>query len=335
MFFIRKKKNFGFIAPLPNILLCRAIKEKQTEEMFNKESVWLRISLFATLNLTIRKFPSYFDNLPKVSFQFSEKRDPQPGHITIFCEHGWTPRDHYQISSTGVNQHHHVAKLLSQNDTPVISGLSKESYDFRLRALQESFFNLHPPTDLCAKPFFLFALQVTSDLNLKRSGLDLAALADKKDGSQIIRQRLSERIAEANPSARVLFLQHPVGSPDEPDVPLCDNHSFVRNTHKLRALDLACSPNCLGVITINSNTLNEALIFSLPVFQLGDFLTTKFPSQFFPYSLAEFMADPDYCRAISKPESYLSALLENQWSLQDLKNPRALRTLFDQELARL
>lgn len=334
MFFKKKKIDSGYISPHPNILCCRAIKRHQTDEMFKNAGVWTRTTLFATICLTARRYPTYFDDLPKISFQFSEKKATQPDYFTIFCEQGWLPREDYQISSNGVNQHHHVIQLLNQDVESVKCALTDEEFAARLEKLRMSFYHLQAPVDLCDRPFFLFALQVTSDLNLKRSGLELASIAGKKDAVSIIKRKLSEMMFEASPDARVLFLQHPAGGADELPIEWCGKHEFVSNTRKLRALDLASSPNCRGVITINSNTINEAMLFSLPVFQLGNFLTGGFPNSFFPYSLSEFLADPQRCQAISQPKSYLGTILENQWSAEQLRNPTALRSLIQQELSR-
>jgi len=213
-------------------------------------------------------------------------------------------------------------------------GLSDEEFANRLEKLRTTFYNLQAPADLCDRPFFLFALQVTSDLNLKRSGLELASFAGQSNSSSIIKRKLSEMMYEANPDARILFLQHPAGDPNDPLIDWCGNHAFVANTRKLRALDLASAPNCQGVITINSNTINEAMLFSLPVFQLGNFLSGKFPNMFFPYSLGEFLADPRRCQAISQPKNYLGTILENQWSVDELKNPSVLRSLILNEFSR-
>jgi hypothetical protein len=334
MLFRKKRIDSGYISPLPNILLCRAIKLHQTDEIFKNAGVWARTTLFATISLTARRHSTYFADLPKISFQFSEKKVPQEGYFTIFCEQGWLPREDYQISSAGVNQHHHVIRLLNQDAESVKCGLSDEEFATRLDKLRQSFYNLQAPVDLCDRPFFLFALQVTSDLNLKRSGLELASIAGQKNAASIIKRKLSELMFEASPDARILFLQHPAGGPDEPQVEWCGRHEFVPNTRKLRALDLASSPNCQGVITINSNTINEAMLFSMPVFQLGDFLTGKFPNVLFPYTLSEFLADPRRCQAISQPKNYLGTILENQWSAEQLRNPAALRSLIQQELSR-
>jgi len=334
MFFRKKKTDSGYISPLPNILCCRAMKLHQTDEMFKNAGVWARTTLFATISLTARRYPACFADLPKISFQFSEKKATQPGYFTIFCEQGWLPREDYQISSAGVNQHHHVIRLLNQDAGSVKCALSDEEFAARLEKLRKSFYHLQAPADLCDRPFFLFALQVTSDLNLKRSGLELASIAGQKNAASIIKRKLSEMMFEASPDARILFLQHPAGGPDEPPIEWCGKHEFVPNTRKLRALDLASSPNCMGVITINSNTINEAMLFSLPVFQLGNFLTGGFPNPFFPYTLGEFLANPRRCLAVSQPKNYLGTILENQWSAEQLRNPAALRSLIQQELSR-
>lgn len=337
MFFKKlfRRKDHGFIKPLPNVLLCRALRAHHEEDIiFHNYNVWCRVSMFATISLTMQRFPSYFSDLPNISFQNSEKREPKPGYFTIFCEKGWLPREAYQMSSLGANQHHHVMKLLSQDAETIVTGLSKEEYECRVSKLREAFVDLKAPEDLCDRPFFLFALQIPTDLNFKRSGLAIASIAKDKDAAPRLRRHFSEQIAAANPDARVLFLQHPNGKAVDPDVELMPNHVYVRRCRKLRAMDIASSPNCRGVITINSNTINEALLFNLPVFQLGNFITNAFPNQFFPYTLGEFLADPGHCRSISRPCHYIGTILENQVTLDDLRHPAKLRRVIDQELAR-
>ena len=73
-------------------------------------------------------------------------------------------------------------------------------------------------------------------------------------------------------------------------------------------------PNILLCRAIKLHQTNEMFknagvwartMFSLPVFQLGNFLTGGFPNRFFPYTLGEFLADPQRCRSISQPKNYL------------------------------
>lgn len=328
------KRELANVSPAPNILLCSPLKAQT--RVLALEGVWRRVSLFGTINYTVRKFPSFFSDLPKVSFQFSEKKESPVGYLNIYCEHGWLPRDFYQISSWGVNQSHHAAVYLSSKEAPEKASLSLSDEDYRKRIeeLRDLFGPLQPPGGLCDRPFFVFALQLTNDLNLRRSGTELAALADKKGASELIKKKLSALMGKANSAARILFLQHPSEEPGSAPDSLWETHEYVSNRLKLRAVDLMSSPNCRGVITINSNTLNEALLLGVPVFQLGNFLMPSFPNRYFPYSLEEFLEDPRRCRSISNEDQYLRVLLENQYDLESLKKPEVLRSLIETEMAR-
>lgn len=327
--FFRRSGKLTDIYPIPGIGL--RLSGIPYSKIFDHVGFWRKTACFATLNSTILGNPSLFEDLPPVSFIWSEKRPLVDRRLPIYCEHGWMPRDTYQISAMGCNQHHPVAGMLRGSDIK-ISEITPLEFQ-KIERLRLGFSPPFPPADLCASPFFVFALQTTSDLNLQRCGLDLAKAADKKDGGKILLQLLSGILAECNPNIRVLFLQHPRESASFSTVKLsCPNHEYVPKKRKLRCHDLAMSPACKGVISINSNAINEAILFSRPVFQIGDFLMHKFPNLLFPYSLREFMEQPERCYQLSNPDGYLAMLLRNQYSLADLADPITVRNLILKEV---
>jgi hypothetical protein len=337
IFCIRRKKSAKHVSPLANILLCRAQNYFSLSSSRINEGSWLRASCFYTMGITFQKYPQYFSDLPKIAFQWSEKLELQENHITIFCEHGWLPRSEYQISSLGVNQRNPITKIFDKIDgeNSIREPQDEVRYRNQINILRSVHHNLTPPAIICDEPFFLFALQLTSDLNLKRSGLNLAEISGKKESQLLLRKQLSDIFVRENPSAKILFLQHPAEKSYEAEkLEFPANHVFVPSSRKLRALDIASSPNCLGLITINSNALNEALLFSLPVFQMGDFLMKRFPNHLFPYDLKGFLNDSQYCQSIAQADTYLGVILENQYSIEDLQNPIKLRKLIDKETAR-
>jgi hypothetical protein len=330
-FFIRNQKSPD-ICPVSGIQL-RISSGVPRGRIFNHVGIWRKTACFATLNSTILGNPYHFRDLPPVSFMWSEKQTPVKGWIPIHCEHGWMPRDAYQISAMGCNQQHPVAELLRDPDAEISEAEPPELE--KMNHLRLAFPPPLPPGDLCDKPFFVFALQLTTDLNLQRCGLDMANVATRADGGKTLLQTLSGMLAACHPDARVIFLQHPADKAKFAAAKsLRPNHVYVPKERRLRFLDLAMSPACQGVISINSNALNEAMLFSKPVFQMGDFLMKRFPNRLFPYSLPEFLDQPRHCHDLSAPLGYIAALMRNQYSLGDLANPMTLRNLILKETAR-
>lgn len=329
--FFKKAQKSQDICPILGIQL-RLPSGVPHARMFNHVGIWRKTACFATLNSTVLGNPYHFKDLPPVSFMWSEKQTPAKGRITIHCEHGWMPRDAYQISAKGCNQQHPMAELLRDSNIgiPQVQPLELE----KMERLRLAFPPPHPPRDLCDKPFFLFALQVTTDLNLKRCGLDLANGANRANGGEVLLKTLSGMLADCNPDAGVIFLQHPADKSSFATAKLLrPGHVYVPKERKLRFLDLAMSPACKGVISINSNALNEALLFSKPVFQMGDFLMKGFPNHLFPYSLSEFLDQPQRCQELSSPLGYIATLMRNQYTLGDLADPITLRNLILKETA--
>lgn len=325
----KKKEDTSNIFPVPNILLRRA-NNSAVQKIFASEGLWRRTALYATLNSTIRSCPSIFAGLPPVAFNWSEKSIPLSGMATIFCEHGWMPRDGYQISAVGCNQRHPVSAMF---DGGTIAG-PQDSEHRALARLRARVGEATPPIEFERIPFFLFALQLTSDLNLRRSGLEISEFAGTPDGGLKVLRALSELFATIAPGVRIVFLQHPVEEP-RPDAArvLHRDHVYIPKEKKFRFLDLARALACQGVISINSNALNEAILFSRPVFQMGDFLMRRFPNPLFPYTLSEYLADPSGCNEAAKPLEYLTTLMRHQYGLEELSNPFFVRDLIVRELA--
>ena len=286
--------------------------------------------MFGTLNSTLREHTNQFSDLPSVAFQWAEKKALREERVTLFCEHGWLPRQGYQISSRGCNQRHHIFQLC-ETANPDAFGPSDLSE--KLERLKLSYPKPAKVADFGDEGFFLFSLQLVTDLNLKRSNTEFADFHASSKASHLLVSEISALLEQVAPKTKVVFVQHPSDASKETPA-LQGRHEYLPNTKKLRTLDLALSPQCRGVLTINSNSLNEALLFGLPVFQLGDFLMPKFPNMLFPYTLEAFLEDPQHCHALARVDFYLSTVLENQWSLERLSDPLALRSLITREVDR-
>jgi hypothetical protein len=326
-----RKRTLGDAHPLPNILLCRAFRHIADEpgSIFTGLGRWRKLALFGTLNSTIREHANLFSDLPDLAFQWAEKKDLREGRVTLFCEHGWLPRQGYQISALGCNQRHHIFREWEAK-VDVEASLDLAAKLERLKLGYPKFAKIDGLED---EPFFLFSLQLVTDLNLKRSNTEFADFHASSKPSHLLVSEISAALEKVAPKTKVIFVQHPSDSSTQAPA-LKGNHLYLPNTKKLRTLDLALSPQCRGVVTINSNSLNEALLFGLPVFQLGDFLMPKFPNTLFPYTLEAFFEDPKRCHSLARVDFYLSTVLESQWSLERLSDPVALRSLMIREIER-
>lgn len=327
------RKRTVELIPAPGISL-RLPSGVSHSRNFGHTGIWRKTACFAILNSTIREYPCLFRDVPPISFIWSEKTPLTGNTIPIYCEHGWLPRAAYQISTAGCNQHHPVARLLADDCAKLPDPTAADL--MQLEKLKRNCAPAASPADLCGKPFFLFALQVVNDLNLERCGLEYACLAKSRNAPHALLMCLSAMIAERAPGARVLFLQHPAekacGSTNECRLPA--NHEFVPNSRKLRSMDLLLSPNCRGLISINSNALNEAMLFSKPTYQIGDFLMSRFPNRHFPHPLEEFLRSPERCLEPETTTRYLATLINHQHTLADLADPHGLRDLILRETAR-
>jgi hypothetical protein len=330
--FWSRKRTLGDTHPLPNVLLCRAFRQVVDEpaRIFADLGRWRKLALFGTLNSTLREHANLFSDLPGLAFQWAEKKETRKERITLFCEHGWLPRQGYQISALGCNQRHHIFKTCE-----AANGEVGEFPDLaeKLERLKLTYPKPAKIDGLGEEPFFLFSLQLVTDLNLKRSNTEFADFHASSKASHLLVSEISALLEKVAPKTKVIFVQHPSDASKEAPA-LQGRHEYLSNTKKLRTLDLALSPQCRGVLTINSNSLNEALLFGLPVFQLGDFLMPKFPNTLFPYTLEAFLEDPQHCHALARVDFYLSTVLENQWSLERLIDPVALRSLMIREVER-
>jgi hypothetical protein len=330
-FFSRRRRTLE-LHPAPGISL-RLPSGVSEAAGFHHLGIWRKTACFATLNSTIMGYPSLFADFPPITFKWTEKSGPAEASTTIYCEHGWMPRSTYQISAAGCNQRHPVARLLTDPEAPLVEPTPANLQ--RLEQAKRTFAPASAPLELCHKPFFLFPLQTINDLNFERCGLDFAALAKEPSAPRLLVQRLSTLIAEAAPGVRVIFFQHPAekNSPCAAALQLQAGHEYVSNDRKLRSLDLLLSPSCRGMISINSNALNEAALFAKPIYQLGDFLMPRFPNRFHPYTLAEFLEAPERCHAAGDTTRYLLTLMHHQHSLADLADPHSLRELILKEIA--
>jgi hypothetical protein len=258
-------------------------------------------------------------------FDWSEKNDSSSiNSQRIFIEHGWLPRSSYQLSNLGTNARSHIAKnfrpgaLEPEQERYVLKQLSvmRQIFDSRIskRSLQKI-------KDFISMPF-----------NLRYSNSVFSQYYSPDPQANIMfAQACVDYIENSSLSLPVVYKQHPADRSRLGDVLRIKNKDsvLIENSDDMASIDLLGSGQCKLVVAINSNTLHEALVFSIPVVALGTLLWDEDAgSRPFVRDLnqAGTLAghDPLSERSIL---AYLYQLFSNQWYLSDFQNPLMVEQL--------
>lgn len=253
---------------------------------------------------------------------------------TLYCEHGWLPRWAYQISAKGINADSHIAPFVWDEES--LTPQQDDALDRHLAAIRERIAGEHAPgangasgIDGLPPAFLLVPLQVEWDTNIVRHVPPRYRRM----------QALIDAIALADPPLPVLFKQHPADArrghqhlrlrPKRPQDRV-QPHSAA-DIHQL--LGSGC---CRGIITLNSNVAHDGLIWDVPAVVLGSnvwpregigpFLT-GLPERW--DALFEMLQDPRIrvCR-----RAYAHYLMQNQWTIEDARDPRRVQELLHSAL---
>ena len=262
---------------------------------------------------------------------WSYKMHDGPPECRMYIEHGWLPRSAYQISPDGTNGLSHVArdyryKDLGDDETNVIEkriNALKKAYSKSVREDRVSKF-----VNEVKEPFILFALQLANDANLKYSN---SAYADLYGPEQEDTRRLVEACVESIPGLhlpfKTLIKKHPVDRNQYGNLHGSDDYEFMDEASDIRSHEIFASGLCRGVIAINSNTLHEASVWGIPSVALGSLLWSG-DCGVRPYP-ERWDGDAEQDGLPMKTLSYLSWLLDNQWTLDDFLNPVMLSALLE------
>lgn len=187
------------------------------------------------------------------------------GGCQVFCaENGWLPRSAYQIGLGGFNANHHAAPWrwtgpLSDED----AGDLDEYLELLRSRVEGGAYGYTDPTGEPAgpgEPFLLAPFQMPQDVNMESVPQGLRTPFS-----------FASAVLDASPPWRVVFKQHPMDANhgnDQLSIPVSKGgevwpHSRA-NIHQLLK-----SPDCRGVVTLNSNTAHDALLWGVPVIALG------------------------------------------------------------------
>ncbi len=256
-----------------------------------------------------------------LSIVWNGRRHRSPGP-TLYCEHGWLPRWHYQISPAGINADSHIAPFRWPEATPPATVLEQA------RAHLESLCggagcrheymrtDREPPADL-PRDFLLVPLQIEQDTNIVRH---VPARLRRM-------QALIDQVSANDPPWPVLFKQHPA------DRRRANRHLRLRvrrQQDQVRPHDrgnihqILKSGRCRGVISLNSNVVHDGLLWNVPAVVLGDNVWPREAKSPFYLGLPQdwgrfeaYFEDPEI-RAGQL--AYVHFLITHQWTLEDARN---------------
>ncbi len=232
----------------------------------------------------------------------------------FFFEHGWLPRSSYQMSPDGINFSAHFAKWKydpSKKTDPDINPV--------INNLRKLYFPPEKTESIIKEDYIIFPFQMSNDFNLKYAGEPFSSYFSR-DKSQISKylQFCIDYISDFNLDMPVVFKQHPMDTQDASRLKLRRKQDrFILNSDNVSLGALLNKAR--GLVTVNSNSLHEALVLNVPVKVLGNFLADISEyHNIFGNLLTPFIQNP--LKNI-KIHQYLRHVLSNQWYLSDFNNP--------------
>ena len=269
----------------------------------------------------------------------------QTGGKTLIIEHGWLPRWSYQISDLGANARAHYAHSYQYSD---LTGEEREyvtAYTAKMKKLYEMGINPEKVEKLKAQiktPFILFPFQMSNDFNLKYSNTEFEEFySTKLEGNITFSQACINYAEKGNPPLPIpfpiLFKQHPMDKNTDikQKLEISKDNLILENSDGVSTGELFATGLCKAVVSINSNTIHEALMWNIPSISIGTLLwsenTVKKP---FPSKIENIGEDIGSIidKNVLEDEvvlSYLFHVLKNQWFLSDFQNPYMVKTLVE------
>lgn len=271
---------------------------------------------------TVERIPGGSQNHGPVTFVWNGRATQAPGAI-VFCEHGWLPRWHFQMSPMGINANSHCAPFQFDGSETAPKDLELvANYLAQLRVLSPTGpVSAHDPAlSQMPKTYLLVPLQIEQDTNIRRHV--------PKNLRRM--QGFIDFVSWHNPNLPILFKQHPADARR-------DNRHLRLKTRRPQDFLLPHiagnihqflkAGGCKGIIALNSNTVHDGLIWDVPSAVLGRNTWPRTgPSPFLrhiPKDWNEFEAH--YHQTRSCREAYCLHLIRNQWSLEDIANPEKVR----------
>ncbi len=255
----------------------------------------------------------------------------------IVLEHGWIPRSTYQISNLGSNAQGHYAKNYQYKPLTKTEKKYVLNYVFKLRKhYKVNTKNVEKFKEKIVEPFILVPFQQAGDFNLKYSNTPFKKFyGNGAEKNLIFKQGWVDYLKSYKFPYKLLFKQHPVDrrSTLDKDLRLPENSNIILEKHQISIHEIFASGLCKAVISLNSNSVHEALIYNIPVICLDKLVWNDNTT---PRPLSKDIKSINKIINIPPLESnvilaYLYHLIKNQWTLKDLQNPLMVEKLIESQ----
>lgn len=246
----------------------------------------------------------------------------------LYCEMGWLPRGGYQVSPTGINAEHHLAHPKLSSPSPGEAAATEA----QLRALRNGSARYRymdttgPPAMHVPGAFILCPLQVETDTNMAHVPEPLRTA-----------EGLIRALSEWNPPYPIIFKAHPSTFAHHEGLRAEREKDLLRTHAQGNVHGYLKHPGCQLVVTLNSNTAHDALIWDIPVVALGKgFWPRRGP--FYPQlppDLVSFWLWARSERTRLLRLAYARYVMGSQWSLDDASDDARVRGVVDLAVGRV
>ncbi|HEX7028074.1 MAG TPA: glycosyltransferase [Gammaproteobacteria bacterium] len=252
----------------------------------------------------------------------------------IYCEHGWLPREAYQVSHKGINADSHIAPFHWEN--VLLSDPERREVADYLESLrqQTEFADEYMRTDAPAVndlpgEFILVPLQMESDTNI----------VNHVDSHLRRMQGVIDYISQSNPPYPVIYKQHPADARrGNGQLRLKTRRGIDRirkhgdgNIHQILK-----SGACKGIVSLNSNVVHDGFLWDVPAVVLGRNIWPRSGASPFINGLPDDwnILDRFYfdSRTAACREAYIHFIMKHQWTLEDARNPEKVDALLQRKL---
>jgi len=241
---------------------------------------------------------------------------------TIYCELGWLPRWSYQVSWRGINADHHAAGLegIPEGNGPAALE-AVHAGNPRRWAYTERHPDIPLPSDVPER-FWLLALQVESDTNMRHVPPELRTA-----------QGLVDAVCNLPLDAPLCVKAHPAAKSRRPYA-----HGTLYLPLGFSLYDILATGRVRGVITLNSNTCNDALAYGVPAVVLGNGIWPTTTGAFYRTTIADFKL-PDFLaweqsqQRLDAAAKYMNQLDAIQWTPELARNQAAVREMLAEAIA--
>lgn len=255
----------------------------------------------------------------------------------IYCEHGWLPREAYQVSPKGINANSHIAPYRWSGE-PLADAQSQAVAQYLESLRQQQTFSQSylattaPAVAGLPEAFLLVPLQMEGDTNL----------VEHAPKSLRRMQALIDHVSQANPPWPIIFKQHPADARrGNRQLRLhvrrkCDD---LRRHDEGNIHQILKSGHCKGIVSINSNVVHDGFLWDVPaVVMANNIWPVKGVSPFirglpeFWSQLEHFFYEPHIrgCR-----EAYIHSLMQHQWTFDDARDEERVAQLIEQKRRQL